>query len=73
MTLKAQMKAYVAATDFDWFRFLSEQPDLDEVNPETSKPIPSSCLPLDDPQLSGRSLSQGVRRDSCGLMPIPVG
>ena len=26
------MNAFVAATDFDWFRFLSEQPQLDEVN-----------------------------------------
>ncbi len=26
------MKAYVAVTDGDWFRFLRSKPDLDEVN-----------------------------------------
>jgi len=26
------MNAYVAATDFDWYRFLGQQPELDEVN-----------------------------------------
>lgn len=26
------MKAFVAVTDNDWFRFLSQQPDIDEVN-----------------------------------------
>jgi len=26
------MRAYVGITDYDWFRFLSARPDLDEVN-----------------------------------------
>lgn len=28
----AMLKAYVGVTDFDWYRFLASQPDLDEVN-----------------------------------------
>ncbi|MFC1660186.1 HNH endonuclease [Gemmatimonadota bacterium] len=32
------MNAYLAATDFDWFEFLTAQPDMDEVNFWMPKP-----------------------------------
>lgn len=44
------MNAFVAATDFDWFRFLSEQPQLDEVNFWYPKPWGGRFRVLSDGQ-----------------------